>query len=74
VTGAGVAGACVAGACVGPPGRARRWPGRVIVPTPARAPSPCRSLLAIGQLLSLMVRSSLTSVTLVGRSVVMRPA
>jgi hypothetical protein len=42
-----------------------------MVPTPARAPSSCRSLLAIGQLLSLMVRSS---VTFTGLSVVTRPA
>jgi hypothetical protein len=38
-------------------------PDRVIVPTPPRVPSSCRSLLAIGQLLSLVFRSSLTLLT-----------
>jgi hypothetical protein len=35
-------------------------PDLAMVPTPPRMPSSCRSLLAIGQLLSLMFRSSLT--------------
>jgi hypothetical protein len=35
-------------------------PDLAMVPTPPRVPSSCRSLLAIGQLLSLLFRSSLT--------------
>src|SRR6185437_12698346 len=45
-----------------------------MVPTPARVPSSCRSLLATGQLLSLVFRSSLTLLPRPGCCVSWSPA